>query len=57
MFDDLQGIMARRGEGDEKGRVAQVIVDQINWYRDMRTRLRADVRFDERLRGGCHRGL
>lgn len=40
MFDDLQGIMARRGEGGEKGRVAQVILDQINWYRDMAAHLR-----------------
>ena len=40
MFDDLQGIMARRGEGGETGRVAQVILDQINWYRDMAAHLR-----------------
>ena len=40
MFDDLQDIMARRSEGGEKGRVAQVILDQINWYRDMNAHLR-----------------
>ena len=33
MFDNLQGIMARRGKGDDNARVAQVIVDQIEWYR------------------------
>jgi hypothetical protein len=40
MFDNLQQIMARRKEGGEAGRVAQVILDQINWYRDMMTHLR-----------------